>query len=89
MSLTTAVAQYAGEESGDLYYRLPGANTTLTDDAVTIRDRDTMSQERVPLAEFVTRARQKSICEYDFGEGYDPECFDLDAVNRSLRQVRC
>ena len=36
MSLTTAVAQYAGEESGDLYYRLPGANTTLTDDAVTI-----------------------------------------------------
>jgi len=43
----------------------------------------------VPLAEFVTRARQKSICEYDFGEGYDPECFDLDAVNRSLRQVRC
>lgn len=35
--LSTAAAQDAGETAGDLYYRLPGANTTLTDDAVTIR----------------------------------------------------
>jgi glycyl-tRNA synthetase len=32
---------------------------TLTDHAVTIRDRDTMAQERIPIAELAARVNQK------------------------------
>jgi glycyl-tRNA synthetase len=32
---------------------------TLTDQAVTIRDRDTMAQERIPIADLAARVTKK------------------------------
>ncbi len=53
-------------------FRIGGVNYTSRS-ASQIEDMDMENEERVTLAEVVTRAKQKFIYEYDFGDGWEHE----------------
>lgn len=53
-------------------FRIGGVYYTSRD-AAEMEDMDMENEERVPLAEVVTRAKQKFIYEYDFGDSWEHE----------------
>jgi len=53
-------------------FRIGGAYYTSRS-ASQMEDMDMENEERVPLAEVVTRAKQKFIYEYDFGDSWEHE----------------
>ncbi len=53
-------------------FRIGGVNYTSRS-ASQMEDMDMENEERVPLAEVVTRAKQKFIYEYDFGDSWEHE----------------
>jgi len=53
-------------------FRIGGVNYTSRS-ASQMEDMDMENEERVPLAEVVSRAKQKFIYEYDFGDSWEHE----------------